>query len=112
MNYGEDQDRPEEDIKETATEPGQDDESGPDDGFGDDFDDFEAVAGDDDFGNFNGGFQQTSGTPVEQERPEPQRPSVPVPESPFVSSYTLAIPTTYIRNHQPLNECQLIHPSS
>lgn len=56
-----------------------------DDGFGDDFDDFEAGAGDDDFGDFDEGFQQ----PVESEIPLSSKPTVTVPESPFVSSEPL-----------------------
>ena len=56
-------------------------ESETEDGFGDDFDDFEAGAGDDDFGDFDEGFQQ----PVEAEKSSPPKPPVTVPESPFVS---------------------------
>lgn len=52
-----------------------------DDGFGDDFDDFEAGAGDDDFGDFDAGFEQ----PPERSEPTPPKPPAPAPESPFVS---------------------------
>ena len=101
MDYDEDQDGSERDTKETATNTRQEEDIETEDGCGDEFDEFEAGAGDDDFGDFDEGFQQTSETPIEQERPEPQRPPAPVPESPFVSSYTLAIPTTYILYHLP-----------
>lgn len=50
-----------------------------DDGFGDDFDGFEAGTGDDDFGDFDEGFEQ----PIEAEKPAPPKPPVIVPESPF-----------------------------
>lgn len=50
-----------------------------DDGFGDDFDDFEAGAGDEDFGDFDAGFQQ----PVEAKEPAPPKPPITVLESPF-----------------------------
>ena len=56
-----------------------------DDGFGEDFDDFEAEAGDDDFGDFDEGFQQ----PVESEVPLSSKPTVTMTESPFVSSESL-----------------------
>lgn len=50
-------------------------------GLGDDFDDFEAQGDDDDFGDFDDGFEQSSTVP------EPAAPELPsVPKSPFVSS--------------------------
>lgn len=53
-----------------------------DDGFGDDFDDFEAGAGDEDFGEFDEGFQQPSTPDGEFEEPEPPPPSIqPLPPS-------------------------------
>lgn len=52
-----------------------------DDGFGDDFDDFEAGGEADDFGDFGDGFEQPSAEP-EPSSPEPP----PVQTTPFVSS--------------------------
>lgn len=53
------------------------------DGLGDDFDDFEAQGDDDDFGDFDDGFEQSSATP---ELAAPELPSFS--KSPFVSSNT------------------------
>ena len=97
MSYDEDQDGTTEDGIMAATNDEQDEGSGADEDFGDDFDEFEAGAGDDDFGDFDEGFQEIS----EQERPEPQKPPAPVPESPFVSSYTLTIALPYISSNHP-----------
>jgi len=70
-----------------------------DKGFGDDFDDFEASAEDEDFGDFDEGFQQS---PAFEEAPsaraEPSPPpiqSLPPQESPFVSK-----PITAVDSHQ------------
>lgn len=50
-------------------------------GLGEDFDDFEAQGDDDDFGDFDDGFEQSSTVP------EPAAPELPsLPKSPFVSS--------------------------
>lgn len=51
------------------------------DGLGDDFDDFEAQGDDDDFGDFDDGFEQSSTAP---ELAAPELPSFS--KSPFVSS--------------------------
>ena len=83
MHYDEDGDGSEENIQEAATDSIQEQNANED--FGDDFDDFEAGAGDDDFGDFDEGFPEPE---VQQEKSEPQRPPAPVPESPFVSSFT------------------------
>lgn len=56
-----------------------------DDGFSEDFDDFEAGAGDDDFGDFDDGFEQPAPMEAEERSPKSQ---APVPESPFVSRMT------------------------
>lgn len=83
MTYDEEDDSPEEeDEGDTHEEPEEDD-----DGFGDDFDDFEAGAGDDDFGDFDDGFEQPA-QPDETQQPVAPKHSLPVPESPFVSSIT------------------------
>lgn len=65
-----------------------------DDGFGDDFDEFEeGGVADDDFGEFDDGFRQ----PEEESEPEQQSLPTPKPllstESPFVSSTTECIST-------------------
>ena len=99
MSYDEDQDGFDEAPKEEATDLEQYEGSDKDGGFGDDFDEFEAGAGDDDFGDFDEGFQQASDIRSEQKAPEPP---APVPESPFVSSYTLAISKPHILLCQPL----------
>ena len=88
MSYDEGQDGSDEALKEEANDLERDEASDDDGGFGDDFDEFEAGAGDDDFGDFDEGFQQASEVEPEQKAPEPP---APVPESPFVSSYTLAV---------------------
>ena len=93
MSYDEDQDGSDEGLKGEATDLEQNESSDEDGGFGDDFDEFEAGAGDDDFGDFDEGFQQASDLQSEQRVPEPP---APVPESPFVSSYTLAISILHI----------------
>lgn len=53
-----------------ADRPFQFDSAASDDGFGDDFDEFEAGAEAEDFGDFNDGFEQPSPGPRPQ-RPEP-----------------------------------------
>ena len=98
MSYDEDQDGSDEVVKEDATDLEPTEGSDDDGGFGDDFDEFEAGAGDDDFGDFDEGFQQASDLRSEQIAP---RPPAPVPESPFVSSYILAIPKPHISLCQP-----------
>ncbi|KAK3173739.1 hypothetical protein OEA41_007071 [Lepraria neglecta] len=47
-----------------------------DEGFGDDFDDFEAGAENEDFGDFDDGFQQASASDEEGEETEPPAPSI------------------------------------
>jgi len=78
MTYEDHEDETAEEKQDTNT----DEESENDDGFGDDFDEFEAGAGDDDFGDFDEGFEQ----PHEPPETIPPKPSAPAPESPFVSS--------------------------
>ena len=101
MSYDEDQDGSDEVLKEDATDLERNEGSDDDGGFGDEFDEFEAGADDDDFGDFDEGIQQASDLRSEQIAPEPQRPPAPVPESPFVSNYTLAIPKPHIPLPQP-----------
>ena len=58
-------------------------------GVGDDFDEFEAGAENDDFGDFDDGFQQPAKSDEEREETEPsERPikSIPPLTSPFVST--------------------------
>lgn len=90
MNYDEDDDGSEKDTKQAAQNPEQE-ESEADEGFDDDFDEFEAGAGDDDFGEFDEGFQHSPPPQIAQETRGPPEPPAPIPEYPFVSSYTLAI---------------------
>ncbi len=67
-----------------------------DDGFGDDFDDFEAGAEAEDFGDFDEGFEQPSADP---DAP-PKTESLPFSKAPFVSNskYQLSF-------HQTLSLC-------
>ncbi len=63
-------------------------------GFGDDFDDFEAGAENDDFGDFDEGFEHSPITTEEQAEIRPHAPSgqsLPPSTSPFVSKIPLAI---------------------
>ena len=55
-------------------------------GFGDDFDDFEAGAEGEDFGEFDDGFQEPEESPVEAEKQVQPDPSS---LSPFVSSFSI-----------------------
>ena len=60
-----------------------------DEGFGDDFDDFEAGVEAEDFGEFDEGIQQTQSPKFQTLRKEAQAPplqSLPVPQIPFVSA--------------------------
>lgn len=68
--------------------------SAHDDGFGDDFDDFEAGAEAEDFGDFDDGFEQPAADP-EPPRPEPP----PVLRTAHVSNikYTTASHGTHLR---------------
>ena len=97
----EEEQQQQEDEEEISKDANADLEAG--DGFGDDFDDFEAGAGDDDFGDFDEGFQQPSGPSAAEKQTSPQ-PSAPSPVSPFVSS-------TYPRKHIPSNTTSLPNPS-
>ena len=90
MNYG---DSEEESIGSNHDEAGNDTEADTGEGFGDDFDDFEAGAGDEDFGDFDEGFEQPSIINEEPGEPVPSIPSaqsLPPSASPFVSN-TLVI---------------------
>ena len=90
MNYDEDEDGSEDDVTEAADDHLQG-QSEAEEGFGDDFDDFEAGAGDEDFGDFDEGFEQSPEPQTVQESWEPPKTPAPIPESPFVSSYILAV---------------------
>lgn len=56
-----------------------DDEMEDDDGFGDDFDDFEEGGEGDDFGDFDDGFQQGEDNPETTFDKPPEQPSMPAP---------------------------------
>ena len=63
-------------------------------GFGDDFDDFEAGAENEDFGDFDEGFEQTPRSDGESAETEPSPPSIqslPPSKCPFVSETLLTI---------------------
>ena len=77
----------EEEVEEAGEDnTGANEEPEADDGFGDDFDDFEAGAGDVVFGAFDGDFP-TSSEFLEAQKQTPPKPSAPAPASPFVSSF-------------------------
>lgn len=65
-----------------AQEEPQDNAGALDDGFGDDFDDFEAGAEAEDFGDFDEGFEQPSADPDALPKPEPP----PFSKAAFVSN--------------------------
>ena len=88
MNYDEEEDDSDEVTKQAKTGAAEDEESESDEGFGDDFDDFEAGAGDDDFGDFDEGFQQPTESQTQRAEVEPSKPPAPIVESSFVSGYT------------------------
>ena len=90
MNYDEDEDGSEDDVAKEADDP-LEGQSEAEEGFGDDFDDFEAGAGDEDFGDFDEGFEQSPEPQTVQESREPPKTPAPIPESPFVSSYILTV---------------------
>ena len=110
MSYDEDEDGSENDTNQVEHTPMVEEESEFNEGFGDDFDDFEAGAGDDDFGDFDEGFQQPSEPQVESKDVELPRPPAPISESPFVSSYTLIDLKLLYRLYLITNERQLIDP--
>ena len=105
MTYDKDEEEEEEaiveEVEENSKDANADLEAG--NGFGDDFDDFEAGAGDDDFGDFDEGFQQPS-EPSAAEKQTSRQPSAPSPVSPFVSS-------TYPHKYIPSNTTSLPNPS-
>ena len=110
MTYDKDKEKEEEDMEHVEHVEDVEENSGDanadleaDDGFGDDFADFEAGAGDDDFGDFDDGFQQPS-EPSAAEKQAPTQPSAPSPVSPFVSS-------TYPHIYIPSNATSLPNPS-
>ena len=110
MSYHEDEDGSEKDTNQVEHTAIREEESELNEGFGDDFDDFEAGAGDDDFGDFDEGFQQPSEPEVEPKGVEQTRPPAPTPESPFVSSYTLIDLRLLYMVSLITNERQLIDP--
>ncbi|KAL9633539.1 MAG: hypothetical protein Q9204_003349 [Flavoplaca sp. TL-2023a] len=76
-------------------------------GLDDDFDDFEAQVDDDDFGDFDEGFEQSS-TATELAAPE-----IPLfPKSPFVSSTTYICSSIELRNTPPVHHDYAVSASS
>ena len=85
MDYEESED---ESIESKHNEAENDIVADAGDGFGDDFDDFEAGADNDDFGDFDDGFEQPATSdeePAETDPPAPSVQSLPPSTSPFVS---------------------------
>jgi hypothetical protein len=61
-----------------------------DDGFGDDFDDFEEGGDGDDFGDFDDGFQQGEDDPETTFDKAPEQPSMPAPSmGPVSEKYSI-----------------------
>lgn len=91
MDYEESED---EIVESKHDEASNDTEVDTGEGFGDDFDDFEAGAESEDFGDFDEGFEQT---PVSDEEPAeadplpPSNQSLPPSKYPFVSETSLTI---------------------
>lgn len=91
MDYGESED---ESVESKHDEADNDTEADAGEGFGDDFDDFEAGAENDDFGDFDEGFEQfqmSEKEPAETDLPAPSVQSLPPSTSPFVSKTCLTI---------------------
>lgn len=82
MDYEESE---EESVESTHKEAGNDMTADGGEGFGDDFDDFEAGADNDDFGDFDDGFEQPSTSDEESAETDPPVQSLPPSTSPFVS---------------------------
>ncbi|CAD6571512.1 MAG: hypothetical protein ASARMPRED_004620 [Alectoria sarmentosa] len=86
MDYEESED---ESVESKHDEADNDTEADAGEGFGDDFDDFEAGAENDDFGDFDEGFEQFSMSdkePAETDLPAPSVQPLPPSTSPFVNS--------------------------
>ena len=111
MSYDEGEDGSGKDTNQVEHTTMHDEEPEVDEGFGDEFDDFEAGAGDDDFGDFDEGFQQPSEPQVTPRDVEQPRPPAPAPESPFVSSDTLINLRLLYMTYLVANELQLIDPT-
>lgn len=91
MDYEESED---ESGESKHDEAGNDTRADADEGFGDDFDDFEAGAENEDFGDFDEGFEQPSVSDEETAETDPPAPSVqslPPWTSPFVSKIHMTI---------------------
>ena len=86
-------------------EHGNDTKTDTGEGFGDDFDDFEASAENEDFGDFDEGFEQTPGSGEEAAKIELHVPSVqslPPSASPLVSTapLTIRLILEFLRSHR------------
>lgn len=91
MDYEESEDGS---IESKHDEAGSDTEAGAGEGFGDDFDDFEAGAEIEDFGDFDEGFEQhpvSEEEPVETDSHAHSAQALPPSTSPFVSKIPSAI---------------------
>ena len=86
MNYEESED---ESVESEHDKAPNDTETDANEGFGDDFDNFEAGAENEDFGDFDEGFEQPpvrDEEPAETDPPAPSGQSLPPSTSPFVSN--------------------------
>ena len=86
MNYEESED---ESVESEHDKARNDTEADTNEGFGDDFDNFEAGAENEDFGDFDEGFEQPpvgDEEPAETDPPAPSGQSLPSSTSPFVSN--------------------------
>ena len=99
MEYGESED---ESIGSKHDEADDDTEADASEGFGDEFDDFEAGAENEDFGDFDEAFEQPPISDeglAETDPPAPSIQSLPPSTSPFVSKTYLTIKLTVAPRH-------------
>ena len=80
-----------ESVESEHDEAGTDTDENADEGFGDDFDDFEAGAEDEAFGEFDEGFEETPRVDEKTVPPTHSGQSLPLLTSPFVSEIPLII---------------------
>ena len=105
MNYEESED---ESVESKHDEAGNGTDANPDESFGDDFDDFEAGAENEDFGEFDEGFEQT---PIVDEAPAEVDPathsgqSLPPLTTPFVSAVLFSIRLIVAPSHFHCSGC-------
>ena len=99
MSYDKSED---ESVESKQDDAGNGTEADAGEGFGDDFDDFEAGAENEDFGDFDEGFEQPpvlDEEPAETDTPAPSGQSLPPPTSHFVSKTHLTIKLVVANRH-------------